>query len=141
MTTSLITEAQEHIAFIGGEWRRDEKRPTFIERVARGTGLTKSAVERILYGKRKRLFADELLSLRERRAALQERRAKGETAHAVYVERFIAAQHGVSAQGASAAAEPGGGSDGEFGRDRAGVVEAPAAGRPGPAEADEGEGG
>jgi hypothetical protein len=130
MSTSLLTEAQDHLRYIGGEWSRAEKQPAYVERLSRATSLTKSAVERILYGKRKRLFADELLTLRERRAALQERRAKGETAHAVFVERFLGTQYTVPAQGASAVAGPGDGSIGERGHHRGRVAEAPAAGMP-----------
>jgi hypothetical protein len=90
MTTSLISEAQNAIAVIGGEWRRDEKRPDYLRRVARACGLSGAAIERIFYGKRKRLYADEYVTLKTRLAALQERRAQLETAHAIYAERAAA---------------------------------------------------
>lgn len=87
MSTSLITEAQEAIRAIGGDWPRDMKRPEWISQVARATSLTKSAVERILYGKRKRLYADEYLTLKEKLSALQERRANHESAYARLEQR------------------------------------------------------
>jgi hypothetical protein len=127
MTSSLITEAREHIAYIGGEWPRDVKRPDWIRATARATGLTKSAVERLLYGKRKRIWADELLTLRARREALQESRARGETAYAELVARADAlgcAQPVAGAAQSPGRGEPaprGGGSDH---RDAAAVVAA-----------------
>lgn len=89
MSTSLITEAQNAILEIGGDWPRDMKRPEWISQAARRANLTKSAVERILYGKRKRLYADEYLTLQEKLAALQERRAKNEAAYGELTERAV----------------------------------------------------
>ena len=99
MSASLITEAREAIEYIAGDWPRDVKRPDHLRKAARVIGLPYSAIVAIFYGKRKRLYADEYLTLKARLNALQERRANLETAHALYAERAAATRDRATADG------------------------------------------